>query len=263
MTISGAEPSTFQVSPSFSPDKIDLWKDFPVVQDAWIGTHQALRFELSELDLALELVASRPLTKQDIDNIQEAFEAHIEHSLAHQEQEDKIMIPELKKRCSNNPPNHGGIENELNSKLKSLVKELKVGGDVQELRSELKTYMSIILPHMDEEEAELIPLMRAFFTPKEMSVISREFFTTGPKVSDDCFHQSGTSRLCRRRDWRVSANRCLFTFFTFLSFFFTILDNDGFFYQQHGTSRSTDDKCDNDFHPPANQLRVSQIIGGR
>ena len=235
MTMGCADPSIYQVSSSFPPDKIDLWKDFPVLYDAWIGTHQALRFEISQLDLALELLASRPLKKQDIDNIQEAFEAHIEHCLAHQEQEDKILVPELKTRF--NPPKHelGEIENQLNSKLKSLVKELKVGGNLEELRSELKIYQSIILPHMDEEEAELIPLMRTFFTPKEMGGISREFFTTGPKVSD-CFHQPGR-RLCRG-DRRVSESLLSLTFSTF-SFFFTI-DNDWFFYQQHGTSRYDD-----------------------
>jgi hemerythrin-like domain-containing protein len=251
MAISCADPSIFQVSNSFPPDKIDLWKDFPVVEDAWIGTHQALRFEISELGLALELVASRPLKKQDIDNIQQAFEAHIEHGLAHQEQEDKILVPKLKKRF--NPPKHehDGIENQLNSKLKSLVKELKVGSDLEELRSELKIYQSIILPHMDEEEAELIPLMRAFFTPKEMSGISQEFFTAGPKVSD-CFHQSG------RRDWRVSESLSL-TFFTFLSFFVTI-DDGGFFYLQHGTRLAPTTSCVCDYYlNPANQLAYRKL----
>jgi hemerythrin-like domain-containing protein len=234
MKMSCPDPSTVQVSPSFLPDKIDLWKDFPVVEDAWIGTHQALRFEISELDSALEFVASRPLKKQDIDNIQEAFEAHIEHSLAHQEQEDKILVPKLTKRF--NPPKHehGKIENELRSKLRPLVKELKAGCDLEELRSELKKYQSIICPHMDKEEAELIPLMRAFFTPKEMSEISREFFTAGPKVSDR-FHRSGR-RICPR-DCRVGESLSLIFSLSLLLFTMScILDDDGFFHQQHGTS---------------------------
>jgi hypothetical protein len=80
------------------PDKSDLWKSFPLDQDPWVGTHRALVQEIHDLEAAMHVVASRPLSHDEIDHLQLAVTTHLDHAHAHHENEDKVLEPKLKQR---------------------------------------------------------------------------------------------------------------------------------------------------------------------
>lgn len=80
------------------PDQSDLWKSYPLDHDPWVGTHRALVQEIHDLESAMQVVASRPLSHAEIDNLQLAVTTHLDHAHAHHENEDKLLQPKLKQR---------------------------------------------------------------------------------------------------------------------------------------------------------------------
>jgi hemerythrin-like domain-containing protein len=64
-----------------------------------------------------------------------------------------------------------------------MIQNLKEGDQCDSILSQFQQYESVLLPHIKEEEETVIPLMRRYFTPAEMSPVSRQFFTDCPKVS--------------------------------------------------------------------------------
>ena len=93
------DPSMFQIHDEFPGDKAALWKDVSSSEDPWLGTHEALRYEIEQLEKVLvKLAKSDGLSKEDVENLQIAFNSHLDHCSAHQEQEDKLLVPKLKER---------------------------------------------------------------------------------------------------------------------------------------------------------------------
>jgi hypothetical protein len=86
--------------PSISkfPDQSDLWKSFPLDHDPWVGTHRALVQEIHDLEAAMQVVASRPLSHDEIDHLKLAVTTHLDHARAHHENEDKVLGPKLRQR---------------------------------------------------------------------------------------------------------------------------------------------------------------------
>ena len=68
-------------------------------------------------------------------------------------------------------------------------------GDTAQLLQELREYEDLIKPHLLQEEIECLPLCRAYFTPKEMSVKIQEMVSHGPKVEMGSFIHASKSEI--------------------------------------------------------------------
>jgi hypothetical protein len=68
-------------------------------------------------------------------------------------------------------------------KIKGLVADMKEGGSADALLEELTSYEKMMIPHLLDEEVECLPLMRAYFTPKDVAPKIQEIIASGPKVS--------------------------------------------------------------------------------
>jgi hypothetical protein len=66
-------------------------------------------------------------------------------------------------------------------KLEPLIKELKEGGTVDTLLATWIDYEDNMKPHLVYEEEQGLPLMRAYFTPKEIEPIVQKIVMAGPK----------------------------------------------------------------------------------
>ena len=78
---------------------------------------------------------------------------------------------------------HEGLHARID-KIGKMVEELKEGSSIGALADEMQEYERVMLPHLEEEEVECLPLMRAYFTPKEIAVILQEIIKKGTKVSE-------------------------------------------------------------------------------
>jgi hemerythrin-like domain-containing protein len=68
-------------------------------------------------------------------------------------------------------------------KIDGMMKGLKEGDTVDTLTEELVGYETSMLPHLEQEEVECLPLMRAYFTPAEVGPEIQKIVANGPKVS--------------------------------------------------------------------------------
>jgi hypothetical protein len=66
-------------------------------------------------------------------------------------------------------------------KLETLIKELKEGGPIDTLLTVWIDYEDNMKPHLLFEEEQGLPLMRAYFTPKEIEPIIQEIVKNGPR----------------------------------------------------------------------------------
>jgi hypothetical protein len=73
------------------------------------------------------------------------------------------------------------------ARLDQKVKKLKAGDNVEHLTQELVDYQTMMIPHLEQEEAEYLPLCRAYFTPTEMSLQVRDMMTRAPPVETGSF----------------------------------------------------------------------------
>ena len=72
-------------------------------------------------------------------------------------------------------------------KLAEMTRNVKEGGSVAELLAQMVVYEELSLPHFKQEEVECLPLMRAYFTPKEIAVQVQKIVAKGPKVEMGSF----------------------------------------------------------------------------
>ena len=196
MTKKVATTTTTTTSPtSSSIDYTKLWNEYPMKDDIWVGTHNALRKEIVALESAMKHLSSKPMTHEEIDHLQTALLTHLNHCNSHHVTEEQLLKPKLIQRIqqknnnnninSNNGkngilPSHDDINREI-LKLRPLIDTLQEGDTCDKVLTQLQHYENVLLPHMKEEEETMIPLLRKYFTPSEMSPISRQFFTNGPK----------------------------------------------------------------------------------
>jgi hypothetical protein len=62
------------------------------------------------------------------------------------------------------------------------VKNLKANDILDYLTQEMIRYQTMILPHLEQEEVECLPLSRAYFTPAEVGAVVQEIIAKAPKV---------------------------------------------------------------------------------
>jgi hypothetical protein len=64
---------------------------------------------------------------------------------------------------------------------------LKSGDNVDSLAQALIDYEVMMLPHLEQEEVECLPLCRAYFAPEEIAAKVQEILAKAPKVEIGSF----------------------------------------------------------------------------
>ncbi|GKY92972.1 hypothetical protein MPSEU_000265800 [Mayamaea pseudoterrestris] len=170
MTIDPCDPQ-YQVSKDFQPDKTSTWT-YPMKEDGWVLSHNALRNEAAKLKAAVAALQARGGVKEEweIKALQTAAAAHLDHIHGHHSSEDDIMTPFITKRAKypdRLTEDHDGIVSQL-KQVETLVMAIKVNDNVDALLKTITDYEKDLLPHLAEEEEIGLPLLRAYFTPKEV-----------------------------------------------------------------------------------------------
>jgi len=163
---------SFQADPAHQPDKESTWV-FPPEEDGWVKAHNAIRQEISLFGRALEEVGNAPLVDWQVRSIQAYWAGHEVHIHGHHSNEDEIFNPFLRTRIAypdKLEADHVTLV-ELMGRLRSLVSGLTVGSSAVTLRNTWAEYEATMLPHLHEEEQVGIPLMRAYFTHKEVGAL--------------------------------------------------------------------------------------------
>ena len=113
-----------------------------------------------------------------------------------------------------------------------MIQKLKPGDVVRDLLPVLRRYKSDIYSHMQAEEDDLVPLVHAYFSPKEMSQITRAFFSNGPKVSKWIENYECSVHPFSFHEQWLTSDVCLVCFC--LALHLCIVGNDGLLRSQHG-----------------------------
>ena len=110
----------------------------------------------------------------EVASIQRWWKSHLNHIHSHHQNEDEKMNPYLRERIlypEKLEADHIILTNHLDT-IAGLVGNLSVSGtSLEKLYSAWHSYQSMMELHLLEEEHFGIPLMRAYFKPKEMGKI--------------------------------------------------------------------------------------------
>ncbi|CAB9528391.1 expressed unknown protein [Seminavis robusta] len=201
----------FQVDKAFAPDKESHWK-YPKDHDGWVHAHNTIRGDLQTAEDCFQAIQGRKraedpssmtLKAWEVDCLQTVFDAHYEFVKMHHENEDHIITPWLNTRI-NLPAkltdDHEDIVGAMKS-LQSKIRGLKPGDErqasMETLLAEWKPYATNMREHLQEEEDIGLPLMRAYFLPKEYSKVIQKLVRGESKLMTGCFvHRMGEER-CR------------------------------------------------------------------
>jgi len=179
----------WQADATFAPDKEAAWRH-PMSKDGWMYAHNALRAEIARFRGALAKLAQRgQLRRWEVDCLQEAWKEHLAHVHSHHSNEDDAMAPFLHTRIRSPGKLHDDHESLL-QQLDRLGQRIEgLGGleggrlcseAVDALYSEWVAYEAAMLPHLEEEEVTQLPLMRAYFSPEEITPIVQKIIARGP-----------------------------------------------------------------------------------
>lgn len=179
----------FQIKDEFPPNKECSW-GHPMERDGMVHAHNSIRKEIRLLAESFEVVCARRSSKDwEIKSIISAWKCHYEHIHAHHKNEDDLLTPFLETRFKY-PEKYSDdhtILVETLEKLNKKICELKEGDSVEKLTKEVAAYEKAMIPHLKEEEIEALPLLRAFFTPQELSPKIKEIIDEGPKIEMGSF----------------------------------------------------------------------------
>ena len=102
----------------------------------------------------------------------------------HHHDEDDSFVPFMKQRVKypdKLEADHPKIEAQC-QKVKQAIEKLTEGDSLDELTVEWKKYGDMIGPHMDEEEATALLLLRAYFKPEDLKAVIEYIMQNGPKI---------------------------------------------------------------------------------
>lgn len=184
------EPKEHAVDNTTYPaDKANKWEKIPLQNDQWTLSHNALRCEINSMVQALQSFMS---TIQDdgcvpdwaINTINEWWTAHVAHITDHCNSEEMIYKPMFTERF-HWPAEIDELHDALDStkdKVQSVIDRLNSNkSSLTAVRDALSTYDETMLKHFQVEETTALPLMRAYFTPEEVSVIQRKIMEDAPE----------------------------------------------------------------------------------
>ena len=194
-------PVTLQPLESYAvdgavPDKGSTWH-YPTESDGWFRIHNTIRAEMTKLAASLDACAKtgEPLPAWKVDAIKSYWSLHSALVHAHHAHEDDIFTPLLSRRCAI-PPKleivHGDIL-ELMAAVDAAADALAPGADLAPLASAFDAYKASMEPHLAEEEAVCVPLMRAYFSFEEISrVLAPMMKKMDPLVMGAFVHHQGS-----------------------------------------------------------------------
>ena len=190
------DPS-YQANEEFKPDKAHLWK-IPPEKTGWVLAHNAIREEISSFLHALEKINST-LKKNQIIAIEKWWKGHSIHIYEHHSNEDQYFNPFIRQRI-NYPEKLESDHNDLIDHMEAIDQEisnLSENNNIEQLLKLWREYSDIMLPHLLEEETIGLPLVMAYFTPKEVSEVTSEFAKKGDKCAIGSFiHWMGSKKNC-------------------------------------------------------------------
>jgi hypothetical protein len=182
----------WQADVKFAPDKESAWKH-PMHKDGWMHAHNALRAEIARFrDALAQLAARAQLRRWEVDCLQEAWREHRAHVHSHHSNEDDMMAPFLNTRIRSPDKLHDDHEallitlEQLDQRIEGLSLE-RGPGSLDALHSEWVAYEAAMKPHLEEEEVTQLPLMRAYFTPEEITPIVQKIIARGPPAEMGSF----------------------------------------------------------------------------
>lgn len=181
----------WQADAKFSPDKEAAWKH-PKEKDGWTHAHNAIRGEISRFRDALASLAERRQLRQwEVDCLRTAWGEHQVHIHAHHSNEDEMMVPFLHERIrepEKDSDDHAALLRTL-AELDEHIAGLRAGSwePVAALHEAWVAYEAMMLPHLREEELTQLPLMRAYFSPEEISPIVQKIIARGPPAEMGSF----------------------------------------------------------------------------
>lgn len=186
-----ADPK-YQVSKEHAPDKTDTWP-MPMEKDGWIMAHDTLRYEMKLILEALEAVASRAAKDTDssdngwiVEYIQSIWKIHEDHVHDHHHNEDGVLVPVLKTKFhwpEKLEADHKELE-AIMTKLNGCIMGMKPTSldGLGEIIKLWKEYQVMMKPHLLEEEQTTLPLLRAYFEPKEIIPVTQKIVQSAPKT---------------------------------------------------------------------------------
>lgn len=170
---------------SYPPSKESTWKH-PASEDGWMHAHNALRGELKDFVDAIQVYKQRSGDANEwaITAIQKIWKEHMIHMHAHHGSEDDIMTPFMMTRI-NLPEkltdDHKEIVDLMNNVTKA-IETLKPGDSLDGILDALESYDGALRPHLEEEEAIGLPLLRAYFEPDEVGAVIQKILSKSPGV---------------------------------------------------------------------------------
>ncbi len=172
----------WQANPQYMPDKASEW-DHPMEEDGWTHAHNSLRGEIKDIELSLTSISEKfpdNTPHWAVQSIQVIWSGHEVHVHSHHQNEDDIMTPMLKGRI--NLPDklesdHVTIVNlilNVTDAVNALKEGSGSGSGLEAVISAFVAYKEALLPHLLEEEKVALPLVYAYFTPKEIGAAVRK-----------------------------------------------------------------------------------------
>jgi hemerythrin-like domain-containing protein len=194
MTINTSD-TEWKVSAKFKPDKDDQWKHSPD-KDGWVKAHNMIRDEVDSFIDALESISNKNSDSSTpswaITSIKQ-FWSHHEHVVhTHHNNEDNIMNPFMKTRI-NLPDKLEADHNiiiERMTNVTNCVNALKEDSSLDQLSTAMSSYREYLFPHLIEEEEIALPLLRSFFTPKEVRAPLMKILKSSTKEESGSFIHS-------------------------------------------------------------------------
>eukprot|EP00986_Skeletonema_menzelii_P016034 scaffold13310_cov178-Skeletonema_menzelii.AAC.5 len=156
--------------------------------DQWTLSHNALRCEIKSMIQALGLFMGRidngGVPEWAVNTIKEWWESHVAHITDHCKSEETSYEPMFTERF-NWPAEIDELHDALDSvkdKVQTAIDKLNTEkSTVAAVRDALSNYEETMLKHFQVEETTALPLMRAYFTPEEISVVQRKILEDAPE----------------------------------------------------------------------------------
>lgn len=209
MTTFNIKDPVYQANEKFKPDKEELYHH-PAETDGWVHAHNAIRAELRMIQECIESIQT--LSKEDpgaislrdwqVKSLQAVFMAHYSFVHTHHKNEDDILAPKVAERVvypKKLTADHDGIVEAMED-IKKQINDLKAGDEVSTtmpaLLNKWTSYRKELEEHLMEEEEMGLPLVRAYFTPKEYGKMTQEIIANEGKLEMGSFvYHMGAHRM--------------------------------------------------------------------
>lgn len=173
---------------NFPADKASKWEKFPLESDQWVLSHNAIRCEINSMIQALATFIGKTdndgVPEWAINTIKEWWTSHVAHAADHCKSEEtmyKPMFSERFKWTAEIDELHDALDS-VQGKVQTTVDGLnKEESTLVAVRDALSTYEEKMLKHFEVEETTALPLMRAYFSPEEVSDIQRKMLEDAPE----------------------------------------------------------------------------------